>query len=71
MIHKDFLNNAGVNRVMYARFVGTFDSDGPPNDTGGHGTLNAAIVGGYQHRHGVPFCQTAMVIDSGWAFTRL
>ncbi|HET8675689.1 MAG TPA: S8 family serine peptidase, partial [Blastocatellia bacterium] len=55
VIHKDFLTNAGVNRVMYARFVGSTEFDGPPNDTGGHGTLNAAIVGGFNKGTAFPY----------------
>lgn len=47
VLHPDFLNAAGLARVAYARLVGTVQSDGPANDTTGHGTINAAIVGGY------------------------
>src|SRR5207245_1878355 len=47
VLHKDFLNAAGLARVVYARYVGAADSDALPADTAGHGTINAAIVGGY------------------------
>jgi subtilisin family serine protease len=47
VIHKDFLNVAGVNRVQYARFNGADGTFGNAEDVSGHGTLNAAIVGGY------------------------
>jgi len=47
VLHKDFLNSAGAARVMYARYVGQIDQDIVPQDTQGHGTINASIVGGY------------------------
>lgn len=55
VLHKDFLNSAGAARVMYARFVGAFDEDIVPQDTQGHGTINASIVGGYNVGTGSPF----------------
>jgi subtilase family protein/Big-like domain-containing protein len=55
VIHKDFLSVAGGARVAYARNVGAFEDDGLPQDTAGHGTLNAAIVGGYNIKTGFPF----------------
>jgi hypothetical protein len=55
VIHQDFLNTASLSRVTYARYVGAFDGDGPPNDTGGHGTINAAIVGGYNTGTSFPY----------------
>ncbi|HYP25697.1 MAG TPA: S8 family serine peptidase [Blastocatellia bacterium] len=47
VLHKDFLNASGLARVAYARLVGNGIIDGPGNDINGHGTINAAIVGGY------------------------
>jgi subtilisin family serine protease len=47
VIHKDFLNEAGVNRVIYARLLSFSGIDGTSQDTTGHGTINASIVGGY------------------------
>lgn len=47
VLHPDFLNGAGLARVAYARLVGTSLTEGTANDTTGHGTINAAIVGGY------------------------
>ncbi|MFY9610545.1 MAG: S8 family serine peptidase, partial [Blastocatellia bacterium] len=55
VIHKDFLNVAGAARVEYARNVGAVEEDGLPQDDAGHGTLNAAIVGGYNIGTGFPF----------------
>ncbi len=55
VIHKDFLNVAGGARVEYARNVGADEDDGLPEDIDGHGTLNAAIVGGYNITTGFPF----------------
>jgi subtilisin family serine protease len=47
VIHRDFLNQAGLNRVIYSRLVAGNGIDGTTQDTEGHGTLNASIVGGY------------------------
>src|SRR5262249_46800788 len=47
VLHKDFLNAAGLARVVYARYIGASDSDAVAADTTGHGTINASIVGGY------------------------
>lgn len=55
VLHKDFLNPAGAARVMYARYVGAFDQDIVPQDTQGHGTINASIVGGYNVGTVAPF----------------
>ena len=55
VIHQDFLNVAGATRVEYARNAGAVEDDGLPQDTAGHGTLNAAIVGGYNVTSGFPF----------------
>jgi len=46
-IHKDFLNPAGLARVVYARYVGAIDQDIIPEDVAGHGTINSSIIGGY------------------------
>jgi hypothetical protein len=54
-LHKDFLNAAGLSRVEYARFVGAVDSDAPPSDRSGHGTLNASILGGYNADNAFPY----------------
>jgi hypothetical protein len=59
VMHKDFLNPAGVARVVYARMVSGSSLDGIPNDTGGHGTLNAAIVGGYNTFKDFPYADFA------------
>jgi hypothetical protein len=47
VLHKCFLNPAGVPRIAYARFVGAPGMEGDPNDPLGHGTINASIAGGY------------------------
>jgi hypothetical protein len=54
VIHRDFLNSIGLSRVVYARLVGRLVTEGPVNDTVGHGTLDAAIVGGYNTNTGFP-----------------
>ncbi|MEK6302496.1 MAG: S8 family serine peptidase [Acidobacteriota bacterium] len=55
MIHKDFLNAAGGNRVVYARTVGLVEDLSLPDDRAGHGTLNSGIVGGYNTKKEFPF----------------
>lgn len=55
VLHKDFLNSAGAARVAYARYVGQFDQDIVPQDTQGHGTINASILGGYNVGTASPF----------------
>ncbi|HWP43026.1 MAG TPA: S8 family serine peptidase [Blastocatellia bacterium] len=47
IIHPDFLNESGLSRVIYARLINGSQIEGTTNDLGGHGTLNASIVGGY------------------------
>ncbi len=47
VIHKDFLNQAGLNRVIYSRLVAGDGIEGTSQDSTGHGTLNSSIVGGY------------------------
>ncbi|MBI3651916.1 MAG: S8 family serine peptidase [Acidobacteria bacterium] len=63
VIHKDFLNQAGVNRVIYARLFSFSGIDGTAQDTTGHGTLNASIVGGYNTGTSFP-----SVDGNGYAF---
>ncbi len=56
VLHPDFLNVAGVARVVYARYVeGSEESDSPINDTTGHGTINASIIGGYNTGTAFPY----------------
>ncbi|MEK6407017.1 MAG: S8 family serine peptidase [Acidobacteriota bacterium] len=55
LLHKDFLNSAGLARIAYARYVGSFDEGGIPLDSTGHGTINASIVGGYNVDSSVPY----------------
>ncbi|HEV8486383.1 MAG TPA: S8 family serine peptidase [Blastocatellia bacterium] len=55
VIHKDFLNQAGLARVVYARLLGQNVIEGFTNDTSGHGTLNAGIVGGYNTIRSFPY----------------
>jgi hypothetical protein len=55
VLHKDFLNASGLSRVVYARLVSSPQVDGSSNDTGGHGTINAAIVGGYNTNTAFPY----------------
>jgi hypothetical protein len=55
VLHQDFLNAAGLSRIDYARFVGQFDDEVVPQDYLGHGTINAAIVGGYTVKAGQPY----------------
>ncbi|HVF92649.1 MAG TPA: S8 family serine peptidase, partial [Blastocatellia bacterium] len=59
VLHKDFLNASGLARVSYARLAGNGVTDGPANDTNGHGTINAAIVGGYNTGATFPFVDNA------------
>jgi hypothetical protein len=59
VLHKDFLNQAGLARVVYARLLGQNVIEGFINDTSGHGTLNAGIVGGYNAIPSFPY------LDSG------
>ncbi|HEY7545309.1 MAG TPA: S8 family serine peptidase, partial [Blastocatellia bacterium] len=55
VLHEDFLDEGGLSRVIYARLLGQLITEGPPNDTIGHGTLDAAIVGGYNVKTGPPY----------------
>lgn len=55
VLHKDFLNPAGLARVAYARYVGLPGVEGTANDTLGHGTIDAAIAGGYNVTAGFPY----------------
>ena len=55
VIHKDFLNPGGGNRVIYARTVGALEDLRLPEDFAGHGTLNAGIVGGYNTKKEFPY----------------
>lgn len=59
VIHKDFLNPAGLARVAYSRYVGLAGVEGTSNDTLGHGTINAAIAGGYNVSSGFPYNDSA------------
>jgi hypothetical protein len=63
VIHKDFLNPAGINRVLYSRPVSADDLVFSSEDLSGHGTLNASIVGGYNNDSVFPF-----VDPSGYRF---
>jgi hypothetical protein len=54
VIHKVFLNPAGVPRVAYADYVSASGTDGVVNDITGHGTLNASIAGGYDNDSAFP-----------------
>ncbi|HET9530841.1 MAG TPA: S8 family serine peptidase, partial [Blastocatellia bacterium] len=54
IIHPDFLNEAGLSRVIYARLINGSQIEGTTNDIGGHGTINAGIVGGYNTATGFP-----------------
>jgi hypothetical protein len=55
VLHKDFLNPAGLARVAYARFFGAVDDPIPASDAAGHGTINSAIIGGYNVDSGFPY----------------
>lgn len=55
ILHKDFLNSAGLARVAYARYVGPFDDPVVPLDVAGHGTINASILGGYNVGTAFPY----------------
>ncbi|MFY9555230.1 MAG: S8 family serine peptidase [Blastocatellia bacterium] len=55
VLHKDFLNSAGLARISYARYVGAFEQDALPQDSPGHGTINASIVGGYNTGSSFPY----------------
>jgi hypothetical protein len=63
VIHKDFLNPAGINRVLYSRPVSADDLIVSSEDLSGHGTLNASIAGGYNIDTVFPF-----VDPSGYRF---
>jgi hypothetical protein len=54
-IHKDFLGEGGLSRVVYARYVAMGGLEGTVNDSQGHGTINASIAGGYNDKSGAPF----------------
>jgi hypothetical protein len=58
VLHKDFLNPAGLARVAYARYFGDTNDPVPANDVAGHGTINSAIVGGYNVDSGFPYVDT-------------
>jgi subtilisin family serine protease len=47
VLHKAFLDASGMSRIAYIDFAGTSLQQTSMNDTTGHGTLNASIVGGY------------------------
>jgi Subtilase family/Bacterial Ig domain len=55
VLHKDFLNSAGLARVVYARYAGATDQQPVPQDVAGHGTINASIVGGYNVDTAFPY----------------
>jgi len=63
VLHPDFLNESGLSRIEYARLVGTNILDESINDITGHGTLDAAIVGGFNSGTQFP-----MVDDQGYRF---
>ena len=49
-VHEDFLDAAGNSRVVYVRrIVGTGVSTTDDEGCGGHGTINTAIVGGFNN----------------------
>ncbi|HEY6328459.1 MAG TPA: S8 family serine peptidase, partial [Blastocatellia bacterium] len=54
VIHKAFLNPAGVTRVAYAEYESGSGQTGSVNDETGHGTLNASIAGGYDNDSSFP-----------------
>jgi hypothetical protein len=54
VIHPDFLNDAGLSRVVYARLILGNQIEGTTNDIDGHGTINAGIVGGHNSATGFP-----------------
>jgi hypothetical protein len=55
VLHQDFLNSSSLSRVGYARYVGQLDDEVVPQDYLGHGTINAAIVGGYNVQTTLPY----------------
>lgn len=48
-VHQDFKDAGGVSRVTY---VLNYTTDASGDGGGGHGNLNAAIIGGYNDTHG-------------------
>jgi subtilisin family serine protease len=54
-LHKDFHNSAGASRFVYARYVGAVEQEIVPQDTQGHGTINASIAGGYNTDTAAPY----------------
>jgi hypothetical protein len=63
VMHRDFLDSAGSSRVVYARYVGPPGIEGTGNDPLGHGTINAAIAGGYNVG-----TSSAFVDDQGYSY---
>lgn len=61
-IHKDFLGAGGGSRVVYARYAAAEGLGGTVNDTSGHGTINASIIGGFNDKSGAPY-----VDDDGYS----
>lgn len=55
LLHPDFLDGAGAPRIAYARYVGGPGRDGEANDTAGHGTIDASILGGYNAESRFPY----------------
>jgi hypothetical protein len=58
VLHRDFLNQAGLARIVYARLLGENVIEGFTNDISGHGTVNASIVGGYNVIPAFPFADS-------------
>lgn len=57
-VHQDFLDQMGVSRIAYVQEVTgtTIDVSAANNiDTGGHGTIDHAIVGGFNNSNGNDF----------------
>lgn len=63
VIHPDFLNAAGLSRVVYAKLHSSSNIDGTSQDISGHGTLDASIVGGYNVGTAYP-----MIDNNGYSF---
>lgn len=70
-IHPDFLDAAGNSRMAYVQQVSGTTIDTTPannNDTGGHGTINLAIVGGFNNQVDTPSSGTDFEDAAGFNY---
>lgn len=70
-LHQDFLDAAGNSRVAYVQQVSgtTIDATAANNiDTGGHGTIDLAIVGGFNNTADIPGAGTDFEDAAGYQY---